>query len=49
MSAITFARLFDSQVHQYGLTQEAVKETLQICRVQNILRDYLRAEEAANS
>ena len=45
---ITFARVFDSQIHQYGRTREAVEETLRICRDQNVLREYLRAEEAAN-
>jgi hypothetical protein len=45
---ITFARVFDSQIHQYGRTRKAVEETLRICRDQNVLREYLRAEEATN-
>ena len=45
---ITFARVFDRQVALHGKTREAVDEVLRICRDQNVLRDYLLNEEAAN-
>ena len=44
---ITFARVFDSQIQEYGRTREAVEETLRICRDKDVLREYLREEEAA--
>ena len=44
---ITFARVFDRQVQEYGRTREAVENTLRVCRDQNVLRDYLEEEEAA--
>ena len=44
---ITFARVFDSQIREYGRTREAVEETLRICRDKDVLREYLRGEEAA--
>ena len=44
---VTFARVFDRQVQEYGRTREAVEETLRICRDQDVLRDYLKDEEAA--
>ena len=40
--------VFDSQVALHGKTREAVDEVLRICRDQNVLRDYLLNEEAAN-
>ena len=42
---ITFARVFDRQVQEHGRTRKAVEETLQICRNQDVLRDYLVEEE----
>ena len=44
---ITFARVFDRQVQEHGRTRKAVEETLQICRNQDVLRDYLVEEEVA--
>ena len=44
---ITFCRVFDLQVNEKGRTWEAVEETLRICRDENVLRDYLKEEEAA--
>ena len=44
---VTFARVFDRQVQEYGRTREAVEETLRICRDQDVLKEYLKDEEAA--
>ncbi len=44
---VTFARAFDRQVQEYGRACEAVEETLRICRDQDVLKEYLRDEEAA--
>ena len=44
---IRFCRVFDRQIGEHGRTREAVEETLRICRDENVLRDYLRDEEAA--
>ena len=43
---ITFARVFDRQIQEYGRTREAVEETLRICRDRDVLKDYLKDEEA---
>ena len=44
---ITFARVFDRQVRQYGSTREAVEETLRICKDRDVLKAYLEEKEAA--
>ncbi|MCR5295358.1 MAG: hypothetical protein K6E30_09360 [Lachnospiraceae bacterium] len=44
---ITFARVFDQQVQEHGRNRKAVEETLRICRNQDVLKDYLKDEEAA--
>ncbi len=38
---IIFYKVFNEQVRQYGMTSEAVEETIRICRDRNILREYL--------
>ena len=45
---ITFSRVFDRQVKQYGYTKEAVEETLRVCRDQDVLSGFLADEEVAN-
>lgn len=42
-----FCRVFDEQVRVYGRTKKAIEETIQICRNQNVLNEYLARKEAA--
>jgi hypothetical protein len=42
---IIFCKVFDDQRKKYGLTQQAVEETIRICKDRNILRDYLESKE----
>ncbi|MCR4876207.1 MAG: hypothetical protein K5922_03440 [Clostridiales bacterium] len=44
---ITFCRVFDRQIKEHGRAREAVEETLRICKDENVLKEYLRDEEAA--
>ena len=45
---VIFSRVFDEQIKIHGKTELAVKETIRICREQNVLKDYLAREEAAS-
>jgi hypothetical protein len=42
---IVFCKVFDDQRKKHGLTQEAVEETIRICKDRNILKDYLDSKE----
>jgi hypothetical protein len=42
---IIFCKVFDDQRKKYGLTQQAVEETIRICKDRNILRNYLEGKE----
>ena len=42
---VTFTKIFDEQVKKYGLVEEAVRETIRICRDRNILKKYLEGRE----
>jgi hypothetical protein len=42
---IIFCKVFDNQRNVYGLTKNAVKETIRICKDRNILREYLESRE----
>lgn len=42
---IIFCKIFNEQTKQYGMTQEAVTETIRICRDRNILREYFLDRE----
>jgi hypothetical protein len=42
---IVFCKVFDDQRKKHGLTQEAVEETIRICKDRNILKDYLESKE----
>ena len=45
---IDFSHVFDSQRKMYSDDmRKAVQETIRICREKNVLRDYLKGEEAA--
>lgn len=43
---VTFTKIFDEQVKKYGLVEEAVRETIHICRDRNILKKYLEGRES---
>lgn len=45
---ITFCRVFDEQVKNYGRTEKAVTETIRFCKDQNVLKEYLSREEIPN-
>jgi hypothetical protein len=42
---IVFCKVFDDQRKVRGLTQEAVEETIRICKDRNILKNYLESKE----
>jgi len=42
---IVFCKVFNAQTKQYGMTQEAVRETIRICKDRNVLREYLQSRE----
>lgn len=43
---VTFTKIFDEQVKKYGLVEEAVRETIRICRDRNVLKKYLEGRES---
>ena len=43
---VTFTKIFNEQVKKYGLVEEAVRETIRICRDRNILKKYLEGRES---
>ena len=42
---IMFCRVFNDQLKQYGYTPQTIRETLRICRDQNILAEYIKKVE----
>lgn len=42
---IVFCKVFNEQTKQHGMTQQAVMETIRICKDRNILREYLAQRE----
>ncbi len=42
---IIFCKAFDEQRKLYGMTEQAVKETIRICKDRNILKEYLISRE----
>ena len=42
---IIFCKVFDEQRKLYGMTEQAVKETIRICKDRNILKQYLISRE----
>lgn len=42
---IIFCKVFDEQRKQYGMTEQAVKETIRICKDRDILKEYLISRE----
>lgn len=42
---VTFTRIYNEQIKQYGRTRKAVLETICICKDQDVLREYLGHRE----
>lgn len=42
---IIFCKVFNEQVKAYGMTKQAVTETIRICKNRNILKQYLSSKE----
>ena len=42
---VTFTRVYNEQVKEYGRTRKAVLETIHICKQRNILAEYLGNRE----
>ena len=38
---IIFCKVFDEQREKYGMTEQAIKETIKICKDRNVLKEYL--------
>lgn len=43
---VTFTKIFDEQVKKHGLVEEAVRETIRICRDRNVLKKYLESRDS---
>ena len=42
---VTFTKIYNEQVKEYGRTKEAVLETIYICKNRKILKEYLESRE----
>ena len=42
---VNFTKVYNEQVKRYGKTRKAVIETIQICKDQNLLKEYLENRE----
>ena len=42
---IIFCKVFNEQIKKYGMTKQAVIETIRICKDRNILKQYLSSKE----
>ena len=42
---IVFCKVFNEQIKEYGMTKQAVTETISICKDRNILKQYLSSRE----
>ncbi|MDE7310030.1 MAG: hypothetical protein K2N87_00105, partial [Eubacterium sp.] len=43
---ISFTKVFDEQVKKYGLTVQAVREAIRICKDRDVLKEYLSGRES---
>ena len=43
---VSFTKVFDEQVKKYGLTVQAVRETISICKDSDVLKEYLSGRES---
>ena len=42
---VTFSKVYNEQRKKYGRTREAIKETINICKNRNVLKEYLESRE----
>ena len=42
---IIFCKVLDEQREKYGMTEQAIKETIRICKDRNVLKEYLERKE----
>jgi hypothetical protein len=42
---VTFTKVYNEQMKNYGRTRQAVMETIRICKDKNVLKDYLESRE----
>ncbi len=42
---IIFCKVLDKQREKYGMTEQAIKETIKICKDRNVLKEYLEHRE----
>ena len=42
---IVFCKVFNEQIKEYGMTKQAVTETIRVCKDRNILKQYLSNKE----
>ena len=42
---VTFTKVYNEQMEQYGRTRETIMETIRICKDKNVLREYLQSRE----
>ena len=42
---IVFCKVFNEQIRRYGMTKQAVTETIRICKDRNVLKQYLSSKE----
>ncbi len=42
---VSFTKVYNEQLKQYGRTRKAVMETIRICKNKNVLKEYLEARE----
>ncbi len=42
---IIFCKVLDEQREKYGMTEQAIKETIRICKNRNVLKEYLERKE----
>lgn len=43
---MSFTKVFDEQVKKYGLTVQAVREAIRICKDRDVLKEYLSGRES---
>lgn len=43
---VSFIKVFDEQVKKYGLTVQAVREAIRICKDRDVLKEYLSGRES---
>ena len=42
---VEFTKVYDTNIREYGRTEEAILETIRICKSRNILKSYLESRE----